>query len=190
MGNSYVLHGQYSFNVLHMRICESRCVAKYTYLTWRNRYTYEPVHIAYIYIKRNEKTNVRRLIAFYCFYYPRPDLAFGYCRWLRLSVCVCGNHLLVRAIICYPFKLESPNLDQKGKTPWLTSLLFLGVIDLELQGQIKFKSKKMPYFEPVLAIIRHLSKIRFPNFDSNSTLALLRSLLILGLIDIVFQSQF
>ena len=70
-----------------------------------------------------------------CFY-PRPVLAFGYCRWLRLSVCVCGKHLLVRAITCHAFKLESPNLDPKSKTPWLRSLLFFGVIDLELQGQI------------------------------------------------------
>ena len=69
-------------------------------------------------------------------FYPRPVLAFGYCCWLRLSVCVCGNHLLVRAITCHAFKLESPNLDHKSKTPWLRSLLFWGVIDLELQGQI------------------------------------------------------
>ena len=53
-----------------------------------------------------------------------------------LCVCVCVNHLLVRAITCRPFKLESPNLDQKSKTPWLRSLLFWGLIDLELQGQI------------------------------------------------------
>ena len=53
-----------------------------------------------------------------------------------LCVCVCGNHLLVRAITCHPFKLEPPNLDQKNKTPWLRSLLFWGVIDFELQGQI------------------------------------------------------
>ena len=53
-----------------------------------------------------------------------------------LCVCVCGNHLLVRAITCHPFKLESPNLDQNSKTPWLKSLLFWGLIDLELQGQI------------------------------------------------------
>ena len=55
-------------------------------------------------------------------FYPRPVLAFGYCRWLRLSVCVCGKHLLVRAITCHAFKLESPNLDNKSKTPWLRSL--------------------------------------------------------------------
>ena len=70
-----------------------------------------------------------------------PEASFGL-RVLSLaasvcpSVCVCGNHLLVRTITCRAFKLESPNLDHKSKTPWLRSLLFWGVIDLELQGQI------------------------------------------------------
>ena len=77
-------------------------------------------------------------------YYPRPVLAFGYYRCLRLSVCVSvrppvcvwGKHLLVRAITHHPFKLRSRNLDHLCKRPWLRSLLFLGVIDLDLQGQI------------------------------------------------------
>ena len=84
---------------------------------------------------------------FSCFvicFYPRPVLAFGYCHRLRLCVCVsvcvcvslCVNHLFVRAITRDPFKLGSPNLDQRCKRPWLRSLLFLGVIDLDLQGQI------------------------------------------------------
>ena len=78
------------------------------------------------------------------FFYPRPVLAFGYCHRLRLcvrpcvrvSVCVCINHLLVRTITHQPFTLESPNLDESRKTPWSRCLLFLGVIDLDLQGQI------------------------------------------------------
>ena len=74
------------------------------------------------------------------FCYPRPVLAFGYCRCQRLSVCVsvcvCGNHMLVRAITHHPFELGSPNLDHRCKRPWLRSLLFWGVIDLDLQGQI------------------------------------------------------
>ena len=53
-----------------------------------------------------------------------------------VCVCVCINHLLVRTITHQPFKLESPNLKHMCKTPWLRCLLFLGVIDLELQGQI------------------------------------------------------
>ena len=77
-------------------------------------------------------------------FYPRPVLAFGYCHRLRLwvcvsvcvCVCVCSNHELVRTITHRPFKLGSPNLDQRCKTPWFGSLLFLGMIDLDLQGQI------------------------------------------------------
>ena len=75
-------------------------------------------------------------------FYPRPVLAFGYCHRLRLCVpvCVCVslcvNHLLVCAIIRDPFKLGSPNLDQRCKRPWLRFLLILGVINLDLQGQI------------------------------------------------------
>ena len=42
----------------------------------------------------------------------------------------------VRAITHHPFKLGSPNLDQRCKTPWLRSLLFWGSINLDLQGQI------------------------------------------------------
>ena len=53
-----------------------------------------------------------------------------------VSVCLCVNHLLVRAITWDPFKLGSPNLDQRCKRPWLKSLLFCGLIDLDLQGQI------------------------------------------------------
>ena len=52
------------------------------------------------------------------------------------SVCVCINHELVRTITHRPFKLGSPNLDQRCKTPWFGSLLFLGMIDLDFQGQI------------------------------------------------------
>ena len=65
-------------------------------------------------------------------------MAFGYCRCLHLSVCVCVrpcvNHKLFRAITHHSFQLGSPNLDHRYKRPWLRSLLFLGVIDLDLQG--------------------------------------------------------
>ena len=46
----------------------------------------------------------------FVFFYPRPVLAFGYCRCLRVSV----NHELVCAITRHKFELESPNLDQKN----------------------------------------------------------------------------
>ena len=63
-------------------------------------------------------------------------MAFGYCRCLRVCVCLSVNHELVRTITSQPFKLGSPNFTQICKRPWLRSLLFLGVIDLDLQGQI------------------------------------------------------
>ena len=61
-------------------------------------------------------------------FYPRPVLAFGYCRCLCVcpSVCVSINPELVRAITHHTFKLEPPNLanlDKICKTIWLRSLL-------------------------------------------------------------------
>ena len=59
------------------------------------------------------------------YHYPRQVLAFRYCRCLRLSVCVsvcvCGNHMLVCMITHHPFELGSPNLDHRCKRPWLRS---------------------------------------------------------------------
>ena len=53
------------------------------------------------------------------------------------GVCVCINHEFVRTMITHrSFKLGSPNLDQRCKTHWFRSLLFFGLIDLDLQGQI------------------------------------------------------
>ena len=70
------------------------------------------------------------------FYYTRPVLASGYCRCLRLSVCVCDNHVLVLVLTHHPIKLGSPNLNNRCERPWLRSLLFWGAIDPDLQGQI------------------------------------------------------
>ena len=46
---------------------------------------------------------------------------------------------LVRTITHHPFKLGSPNLDQRWKIAWWRSLLFWVAIHLDLQGQIRFK---------------------------------------------------
>ena len=46
------------------------------------------------------------------------------CVCVCVRVCVCVNHLLVRAITWDPFKLGSPNLDQKCTRHWLRSQLF------------------------------------------------------------------
>ena len=51
-----------------------------------------------------------------------------------VSVNLCVNHLFVRAITQDPFKLGSPNFNHRCKRPWLRSLLFLRVNDLDLQG--------------------------------------------------------
>ena len=70
-----------------------------------------------------------------------PEASFGL-RVLSLpaSFCVsvrpCVNHELVRAITHHSLKLGSPNLDHRCKRPWFRSLVFLGVIVFDLQGQI------------------------------------------------------
>ena len=121
-------------------------------------------------------------------FYPRPVLAFGYCRCRRLCVCVsvcpcvCVNHGLVRTITHHSFKLESPKLEQRCKRPWLRYLLFLGMIDFDLQGQIELESQILPHFELVRPITHQPFKLESPNLDRKCILALIRSLLILDLI--------
>ena len=117
-------------------------------------------------------------------FYPRPVLAFGYCRCLCVCVCLSVNHQLVCAVTHQPFQLEPPNLDQRCKRPWLRSLLFFGKIDLEIQGQIELKCQNLPHFELVRAISHHQLKSVFPNFGQKCILTLLRSLLIWGWIDL------
>ena len=86
--------------------------------------------------------------------YPRPVLAFRYCRCLRLSVCVCVlpcvNHELVRAITHHPFQLGSPNLDHRFKRPWLRPLLFFFLEWLTLTFKVKFNFKVKIY--PILSL--------------------------------------
>ena len=75
-------------------------------------------------------------------YWPSGIVVACVCVYVCLSV----NHELVRAIIHQPFKLGSPNLDQRCKRPWLRSLLFCGVIDGDLQCQIELESQNLPHF--------------------------------------------
>ena len=118
-----------------------------------------------------------------------PTMSFV-CLCVRPSVCVCGKHLLVCLITHHPFKLGSPNLDNRCKRPWLRSPLFLGVIDLDLKGQIDLQSQNLPHFELVHAITHHQLKLQFPNLEQKFILALFRSLPILGLIEIDLQFNF
>ena len=82
-----------------------------------------------------------------------PETSFGL-RVLLLpasvcpSICPCVNHKLVCTITLDPFKLGSPSLDQRCKTPWLRSLFFLGgMIDCDLQGEISLISQILPNSE-------------------------------------------
>ena len=74
-------------------------------------------------------------------------MAFRYCHCQRLSVCVCVcvcvsfNHKFVRVITCHPFKLESPNLDQKCKTPWIRPYCFGGSLTLTFKFKLNLKVK-------------------------------------------------
>ena len=125
-------------------------------------------------------------------FWPSGIVVACVCLCVRPSVRVCGNHLLVRAITRHPFKLGSPNLDHRCKRPWLRSLLFWGVIDLDLQGQIKLQSQKLPHFELLGTITHHLFKLGSPNLGKRCKIPGLRLLLTLGLIglDLQFHFQF
>ena len=62
---------------------------------------------------------------------------------VRVSV----NHEFVHVITHQPFKLGSPNLDQRCKRPWLRALSFCGMMDRDLQGQIELQSQNLPHFK-------------------------------------------
>ena len=68
---------------------------------------------------------------------------------------------LVRTITHYPYKLGSPNLDQRCKIAWLRSLLFWMAIDLDLQGQIWLKKSNF-LVSPLLEIHNHHLTTREP----------------------------
>ena len=79
------------------------------------------------------------------FFNPRPALAFGYSRCLRLAVRPSVTKF-VRAITDHPFKLGSPNLDHRCKRPWLRSVLFWGWLTLTFKVKCNFKSKFTPFW--------------------------------------------
>ena len=76
--------------------------------------------------------------------YPGEFLAFRYCRCLCLCVCPCVNHEIVCTITLDPFKLGSPNLDLRCKTPYLRSLL--STLTFKVKFNFKFK------FDPILSL--------------------------------------
>ena len=114
---------------------------------------------------------------------PEACMAIGY-YCLRLFVRPCLNHLLVRAITRDPFKPGSPNLNHRCKRSWLRSLLFWGVIDLYLQGQIYLRSQNLAHFEFVRPITHHPFKLGSPNLDQMFKIPWIRSLSFWALIEL------
>ena len=97
-----------------------------------------------------------------------------------VSVSLCVNHLLVHAITRDPFKLGLPNLKHRCKRPWLRSLLFWGVIDLYIQGQIYLQSQNLPHFELVRAIAHHIVQARTTKFGPELQNTLVKIPIVLG----------
>ena len=118
-----------------------------------------------------------------------PDASFGL-RVLSLPLSVRPSvTMFVRAITHHPFKLGSPNLDQRCKTSWLRSLLFWGAINIDLHGQTKGQSLNLPHFELVRTITHHPFKLRSPNLDQRCKIHWSRSLLFWVAIDLDLQGQ-
>ena len=123
-------------------------------------------------------------------FYLRPVLAFRYCRCLCPSICpsICPSvhpsvTKFVHEITHHPFKLGSPNLDHGCKRPWLRSLLFWGVIDLNLQSQ------NLPHFELVCATTHHPFKLGPPNLYQRWKIPWFMSLLFWEGIDFELRGQ-
>ena len=56
---------------------------------------------------------------------------------IKLAIPNVSNFELVQNITCHPFKLQSPNLDQKCILIQLRSLLIWGILNLQLQFHFK-----------------------------------------------------
>ena len=96
----------------------------------------------------SRKYDLRVLSSVYIIGWIFPEVSFGL-RVLSLPalsvsrcVCLCSNHELARAITRH--LLESPNLDDKCKTPWLRSLLFGGWFTLTFKVTYDSKVKIYP----------------------------------------------
>ena len=76
------------------------------------------------------------------------------------------------------------SLNHRCKRPWLRSLLFWGVIDLYLQGQIYLQSQNLPSFELARAITHHPFKLGLLNLDQRCKIPCLSSLFFGRLIEL------
>ena len=142
--------------IMHTILC-SHCTVPTLVNSWRWMLLYIPKYIGAICLNQDLNCggiggldyHMHSSLLTNCCLSFLPEASFGL-RVLSLPACVCVclfvNHELVRAIIHQPFKPGSPNLDQRCKRPWLRSLLFCGVIDGDLQGQIGLESQNLPYF--------------------------------------------
>ena len=113
----------------------------------------------------------------------------------RLCLWVCVSVYVYQSRACphdnhHPFKLWSQHLDQRCKTPWLRSLLFWGMINTwPSRSNLTWKSN-FTYFELVCTITPQPFKLGSPNLDRTCIYALLKSLLILDLIDFDLHFHF
>ena len=125
------------------------------------------------------------------YFHPRPVLAFGYCRRVCLCMCVCvrqsqicpcDNLSPVQARIT---KFEPVVQNTLVKIPMVFGIHW----PWTARSNWNYKLKFTPFWacEIVRAISQYRLKLGFPNLYKNCILALLRSLLILGLIDVDIQ---
>ena len=91
---------------------------------------------------------------------PRPVLAFSYCNFLSLWVCLCIrvcvliNHLVIRTTTHKPVHARIINWDQRCKTPFLRSSLFWGRSTLHFKVKIVWEFQKIT---PSWACPHHIS---------------------------------
>ena len=107
-------------------------------------------------------------------------------------VCVCVS--VCQSLACLrnnsgPVQARITKFAPKMQTHLLRSLLFCGVIDFDLQGQIYLESPNLPYFELVRTRTHHPFKLGSPNFDQRCKLTWLRSLSFWRPIDLDLQGQ-
>ena len=98
-------------------------------------------------------------------FWPSAIVVACMCVCMCVCVRVSVNHEFFRTLTHQPFKLGSSNLDQRCKRSWLRALLFCGMIDCDLQGQIELQSQNLPHFELVHAITHLQLKLQFPNLE-------------------------
>ena len=141
------------------------------------------------YIDKVNRNHIRR-VAFFTRGQFWPSFIVVACVCVCMCVRVSVNYEFVRAITPQPFKLGSPNLDQRCKKLWLSALLFCGMIECDLQGQIEPQRQNLPHSELVHAITHHQLKLEFPNLEQKCILALFKSLHIWAWLKLIFNSTF